>query len=120
MGASGSRAGQARVRYPLHGISHTRTLQAHMAVIRITRNHSLSRAHIRAHIEGLTDELQRKLNAQCRWDGDTAHFSRTGAKGAIHLDEGRIDIEITLGLALSPLKSQVEKTVNERLDRLLA
>jgi len=91
-----------------------------MAVIRISRNHhGLPRAELRAQVESLADEIQQKLQARCRWDGDTAHFSRTGASGTIKLDDERIAIEITLGLALSPLKSRVEKTVNERLDQML-
>lgn len=91
-----------------------------MAVIRIARNHGLSRADMRAQIEGLADELKEKLHARCQWDGDTAHFTRSGASGSIKVDDERVAIEITLGLALTPLKSKVEKTVNDRLDQLLA
>ncbi|HTK98444.1 MAG TPA: polyhydroxyalkanoic acid system family protein [Pseudomonadales bacterium] len=91
-----------------------------MAVIRVTRNHRLPRVDLRAQIESLADEIQEKLHARCRWDGDTAHFSRSGASGFIKLDDERIAIEITLGLALTPLKSRVERTVNERLDEILA
>lgn len=91
-----------------------------MAVIRITRTHHLARADLRAQVERLADEIQQKLQARCRWDGDTAHFSRSGANGSIKLDDERIAVEISLGLALTPLKSRVEKTVNERLDQMLA
>ena len=91
-----------------------------MPVIRIARTHHLSRAEMRAQIESFANELQEKLHAQCHWDGDTAHFARRGASGSIKVDDDQVAIEITLGLALSPLKSQVEKTVNDRLDRILA
>ena len=91
-----------------------------MALIRIARSHHLCRADMRAQIESVADELQEKLHARCHWDGDTAHFTRRGASGSIKLDDNRVTIEITLGLPLSPLKSQVEKTVNDRLDRILA
>ncbi len=91
-----------------------------MTVIRITRNHRLPRAELRAQIEPLAREIEERLHARCRWDGDTAHFSRRGASGTIKLDDECIAIEIALGLVLSPLKSGVEQTVNERLDELLA
>jgi putative polyhydroxyalkanoate system protein len=90
-----------------------------MAVIRITRSHHLSRGDLRVEIERLADEIREKLHARCHWDGDVAHFVRRGASGSITLDDARIAIEITLSLPLSPLKSQVEKTVNDRLDQLL-
>ncbi len=91
-----------------------------MAVIRITRNHRLPRADLRAQVESLAREIEDKLQARCRWEGDTAHFSRSGASGSIKLDDEHIAVEIALGLALTPLKSRVEKTVNERLDQMLA
>lgn len=91
-----------------------------MAVIRIKRTHHLPRADLRGHIETLAREIEEKLQARCRWDGDTAHFSRSGASGSIKLDDQEIAVEIALGLALTPLKSRVERTVNERLDQMLA
>ena len=91
-----------------------------MAVIRITRNHRLPRANLRAQIETLAREIEQKLKARCSWDGDTAHFTRSGASGSIKLDDDHVAVEIALGLALAPLKSRVEKTVNERLDEILA
>jgi putative polyhydroxyalkanoate system protein len=91
-----------------------------MAVIRVTRKHRLSRRDLRAEIGSLANEIQEKLHARCEWDGDTAHFSRTGASGSIKFDDEHIAVEITLGLALSPLKSRVERTINDRLDQLLA
>ena len=90
-----------------------------MAVIRISRNHGLPRADLRVQVESLADEIQQKLQARCRWDGDTAYFSRAGASGSIKLDDEHIAVEITLGLALSPLKARVERTVHERLDEML-
>lgn len=91
-----------------------------MAVIRIKRNHRLPRSDLRVQIESLAHEIEEKLQARCRWEGDTAHFSRSGASGSIKLDDDEIAVEIALGLALTPLKSRVERTVNERLDQMLA
>lgn len=91
-----------------------------MAVIRITRSHRRPRAELRVQIENLAREIEDRLNAQWHWDGDTAHFSRKGASGFITLDDERVAVEIKLGLALTPLKSRVEQTVNDRLDELLA
>jgi putative polyhydroxyalkanoate system protein len=91
-----------------------------MAVIRIKRTHRLPRADLRGQIETLAREIEEKLQARCRWDGDTAHFSRSGASGSIKLDDEEIAVEIALGLALTPLRSRVERTVNERLDQMLA
>lgn len=91
-----------------------------MRHIRITRKHQLARADLRAKIEPLVAEIEERLQARCRWDGDTAHFSRTGASGSITLDDECIAVEVALGWAFTPLKSRVEQTVNDRLDELLA
>ena len=91
-----------------------------MSVIRISRPHRLDHAHIRAEVESLAAELQHKLHASYHWEGDTMCFSRTGASGHIRVERDSIAIELKLNLALSPLKSKVERTVMDYLDRHLA
>ena len=54
------------------------------------------------------------------WEGDTLHFSRTGASGTITLDPERLEIQVELGLLLRPFTNAVEQSVNEYLDEYLA
>ncbi len=91
-----------------------------MSTIRIRRPHRLDHEQIRAEVESLAAELRHKLHARYHWEGDTMCFSRAGASGHIKVEKDSIAIEVELSLALSPLKSKVERTVTEYLDRHLA
>jgi putative polyhydroxyalkanoate system protein len=91
-----------------------------MPVIHITRSHHLSHDAVRAEVEALAGELEHKLHARYHWEGDELRFSRSGASGSIRVEPGTIAVEVKLGLALAPLRGQVERTVRDYLDRRLA
>ncbi|MGD8842156.1 MAG: polyhydroxyalkanoic acid system family protein [Gammaproteobacteria bacterium] len=90
-----------------------------MAIIHIKRSHSLPPDAARAQVEKIARELKTRLNADYIWDGDSLKFSRVGASGAIVLGDGYIDLRLKLGLALSPMKGKIEKTILERIDDAL-
>lgn len=91
-----------------------------MATIFIQRKHSLAPNELRRHVDALAENLQRKLSAEYHWEGDTLHFSRSGASGMIKLEPTQLEIQIKLGLLLLPLKNSVKQSVNEYLDEYLA
>jgi putative polyhydroxyalkanoate system protein len=91
-----------------------------MATIHIKRSHSLPRDVARAQVEKIARELKARLKADYAWDGDSLKFNRAGASGAIVLGDGYIDLRLKLGLALSPMKGTIEKTILERIDDALA
>ncbi|MDJ0780013.1 MAG: polyhydroxyalkanoic acid system family protein [Gammaproteobacteria bacterium] len=86
-----------------------------MATIRIHRKHDLDRDRVREEIQQLADELARKLSARYQWHGDRLTFERSGASGHIDFDQSGIDVEIKLGMLLTPLKSQIESTIEDYL-----
>ncbi len=91
-----------------------------MTTIHIQRKHRLAPNELRRHVDALADDLQRKLSAKYHWEGDTLHFSRTGASGTITLDPEQLEIQIKLGLLLRPFTNAVEQSVSEYLDEYLA
>ena len=91
-----------------------------MTTIHIQREHTLPQDKLHQYVDELAAQLQHKLSMQYRWDGDTLHFSRTGASGTIKLQPTQLDIEIKLGVLLKPLKGSVERTIHEYLDEHLA
>ena len=91
-----------------------------MATIRISRAHRLEPERIRAEVEDLAQNLARELSASYRWNGDRLDFERSGASGFIDIHADRLEIEIKLGMLLSPLKATVEKKINDYLGRALA
>ena len=91
-----------------------------MATIHVSRAHRLEPERIRAEVENLAQNLARELSASYSWNGDRLDFKRSGASGFIDIHGDRLEIEIKLGKLLAPLKSTVEKKINDYLDRALA
>ena len=44
-------------------------------------------------------------------------YERQGVKGSLVLSQGVVDVELTLGMMLTPMKGQIEAEVNKQLDR---
>ncbi len=90
-----------------------------MAHISIHRKHDLGLKDARVQVEKIAESLKEKLNSEYSWDGNTLNFKRTGASGTIDVSEDSFDLEITLGLALRPMKGMIEKTILENLDQAM-
>lgn len=91
-----------------------------MPTIQISRPHRLPPAAARAQVSDLAEQLQSSLDVSCRWEGDTLHFSRSGASGVIVVQSESIEVQIKLSAMLRPLAGKVERTVIEYLDQGLA
>jgi putative polyhydroxyalkanoate system protein len=91
-----------------------------VSVIRINRKHNMPLDQARQQVREVVDKLQRKIAADYTWNRDTVSFKRSGASGRIKVDDRQIDVEVKLGLVLSPMRSSVEKAINDYLDENLA
>ena len=91
-----------------------------MAIIHITRSHHLDQATLRANVQELADTLAKKLSAEYRWEQDRLIFKRSGASGFIRLGNQELEVEVKLGMLLSPLKGGIESSITEYLDQRLA
>jgi putative polyhydroxyalkanoate system protein len=80
----------------------------------------MSREAVKRQAEELADTLKEKLGAEYFWQDDTLHFSRNNAKGYIQVSDDLVDIEVTLGLVLRPMRGVVENLVSDYLDKHLA
>jgi putative polyhydroxyalkanoate system protein len=90
-----------------------------MAHISIHRKHNLGLKDARVQVEKIAESLKEKLNSEYTWEGNTLNFKRKGASGSIDVSEDSFDLEITLGLALRPMKGMIEKTILENLDQAM-
>jgi putative polyhydroxyalkanoate system protein len=91
-----------------------------MATIHIKREHHLDNEAVRREVQNLAEKLSKELSAKYSWEGDRLIFKRSGASGHIDIGKGEIDVEIKLGMVLTPLKGTVEKTVTNYLDERLS
>lgn len=90
-----------------------------MAHISIHRNHELGLEDARIQVEKIAETLKEKLKSEYSWEGNTLKFKRSGASGTIDVSDNSFDLEITLGLALRPMKGMIEKTILENLDQAM-
>ncbi len=67
----------------------------------------------------LAERLARDYNAKYDWQGDSVVFSYKGLNGVIRMQPGEVDVRIRLGLLLQPFKGQIERGVEEALDKVL-
>ena len=90
-----------------------------MSVIEIQRHHTLDHAHAVETADKLARELSSRFDVRYTWDGDTLHFSRTGARGTMTVEPNQIHIRMELGFLLRPMKGKIEKSIHDHLDGLI-
>ena len=90
-----------------------------MATNHIKREHHLHHQQLRDEIQALAERLSEELAATYCWEEQRLVFKRSGADGCITIGDGEVDIEIRLGLALTPLKKKIEQSLTRYLDQRL-
>ena len=90
-----------------------------MAMIKLKRRHTLGAKKARSTVEALAKKLKKDLDAEYHWEGSTLQFKRSGATGHIAVKDQELEIEIKLGMLLSPLKGKIEKTIKDEIDQHL-
>ena len=91
-----------------------------MSTIHIQKQHQLDRQTVRKAVESLAEKLSTDLSAKYSWEGDRLVFKRSGASGHIDIGDDIVDIEIKLGMMLTPLKGKIEQTVEGYLEERLS
>jgi len=90
-----------------------------MPTISITRPHSLSHKAAKDAATRVVDDLRKRFDLACEWNGDEVTFDRPGVSGRLHVGRDELAIDVRLGLLLGALKSTVEREINAQLDALL-
>jgi len=91
-----------------------------MPDIHMVRRHGVSLARAKNLAQRAADDLAKEYDLVTRWVGNTLHFQRSGVQGAMHVDDERIDLEVTLGFLLKAFKSSFVRHIEREFDTLLA
>ena len=89
-----------------------------MPKITITRHHKLDPAQARAAAQKIANELDKRYELACAWDGDDVSFKRAGVSGCMHVGKNEVRLDVQLSLLMTPLKGPIETAINKELDRL--
>ncbi len=88
-----------------------------MATIRIAKKHHLSHKKAKDAAQRIADDLARRFELRCAWDGDNIEFERAGVSGHLHVGKGEVRLDCKLGLLLSMLKPTIEDVVHRDFDK---
>lgn len=91
-----------------------------MADIKMIKYHHLSVAGAKQLVQQVADDLSDEYDLQSRWHGDTLHFHRAGVEGEMRVTASEIDLQVTLGFLLKPLKAKFVQAIEHRFDRIAA
>ena len=89
-----------------------------MPAISIRRRHKLDPKKAKAAAQKVVKDLSARYQLACSWDGDQVQFERPGVSGRMHLGKSEIVLDVQLSFLMTPLKSPIERAINEELDRL--
>ncbi|MCB1858477.1 MAG: polyhydroxyalkanoic acid system family protein [Gammaproteobacteria bacterium] len=91
-----------------------------MSHIHIKQGHALSQETVRERVESIAKDLHRQYKINYAWQGNRLLFKRQGATGHLDLGDGFIEMDIKLGLVLSPLKGKIEQTIRQDIKAQLS
>ena len=86
-----------------------------MTTLHIRQPHRLPPAQVRDRLEHLARALRSQWDMDYRWEGDRLLFRRSGAQGHIEVGEDYVELSLTLGLLLRPMKGRIEESVRRQL-----
>lgn len=87
--------------------------------MKIRRNHNLSVEEARDRADRIAADLQEEFSLRSRWQGDALLVEGNGVSGQLRVDDHVVELEVRLGFALKlmegPIRSAIEKMIDEEL-----
>ena len=91
-----------------------------MSEIRIEKNHTLGKSEAHKRVVNMEPKLKERYGVKLDWRGDEAEVKGTGVTGKLSVADGRIAIDIKLGLLLRPMAGKIRTALERQLDQALA
>ncbi len=90
-----------------------------MADIHLKWKHPYARDEAKRRIEPSVAETAKSFGLRFQWNGNVCNFEGP-ARGHIAVKDDTVEMEANLGFAASLIKSTIERTIREKIDRSLA
>ncbi|EJM69070.1 putative polyhydroxyalkanoic acid system protein [Pseudomonas sp. GM49] len=90
-----------------------------MARISVERAHGLGKEAAREKADKLAQKLADQYGLEPQWSGDTLNLKRSGVKGAVHVSENSIKVDVELGLMMSAMSGMIKAEIEKALDKVL-
>ncbi len=89
-----------------------------MPTISIQRKHKLDHKKAKAAAEKIANDLHKRFELVCAWDGDNVAFQRPGVSGDMRVGKSDVELNVQLSFLMTPLKGQIENAIRGELDKL--
>jgi len=87
--------------------------------MRIRRNHNLGIKEARNRADRIADDLKQQFSITKQWQGDSLLVEGHGVSGHLDVDDTHFELNVSLSFALKlmegPIRSVIEKTIDEEL-----
>ena len=87
--------------------------------MRIRRSHNLGIEEARKRADRIADDLKEQFSVTKQWPGDSLLVKGHGVSGHLDVDDTHFELNVSLGFALKlmegPIRSVIEKTIDEEL-----
>ncbi|MBK5378078.1 polyhydroxyalkanoic acid system family protein [Pseudomonas sp. TH43] len=90
-----------------------------MAKITVERAHTLGKEAAREKADKLAQKLSEQYGLEPQWSGDTLNLKRSGVKGAVHVADDSIKVDVELGLMMSAMSGMIKAEIEKALDKAL-
>jgi len=87
-----------------------------MTEIVVRRRHNLRLPSARRLAESMARRLRDEYGGSYSWKGDRLIFQRSGASGHLLVTKKDLEIHVTLGLLLTPLRARIEREIHAFCD----
>jgi putative polyhydroxyalkanoate system protein len=86
-----------------------------VASLHIEHATRLSKADIRTKLGEVMGKIEEKFSLKGSWKGDEYTFTRSGVDGKAVINDGRVVVDIKLGLMLGALRGVIESEMKTKL-----
>lgn len=84
-----------------------------MANLVFERTHALDIADARQAARRVADEMTRKYDMRCAWEGDVLRFERSGVRGTMTVQSDCIQLDARLGALLSAFRPRIQAQLEQ-------
>ena len=89
-----------------------------MPTISIKRRHKLPHTKAKSAARKIAEDLHKRFDLVCRWEGDDVVFERPGVSGTMRVGKSDIQLDVQLSFLMTPLKGTIERAIRDELDNL--
>ena len=87
--------------------------------MRIVREHTLGIEEARRRVDQVAEELSGKLGLSYHWVGDHLEVNGTGVSGRIIVEESRVEVHVTTGLAMTMFREPIRNAIENSIDHFI-